>query len=250
MGSVEQTLLLDFLDAGKGVYIDGANFGSSNEGTPLYDRFGFRIAGFGNLWQTGNIETVFGEPGSVADGHDYNYLYQEPPDNLLDNIEANGGVLFFKSQDGLGRAVSYAGSSNTYRTIHATFIFGALVNGIHTKNDLMQAYMDYLTGSTSVEEFTEDLDSEQLLSITPNPFSKLTNISLGIEHSAQSIELKIFDVTGRLVKSFGSLPSAQSPMQITWDGADDHGRRVSSGSYIVHIETDREVINKAVVLLN
>jgi hypothetical protein len=232
------------------VYIDGANFGSSNEGTPLYDRFGFRIAGYGNLWQTGNIETVFGEPATVSEGLDYNYLYQQPPDNLLDDIAASGGTIFFKSQDGLGRAVSYRGTANSYQAIHASFIFGALVNGIHTKNDQMQSYMDYLTGSTAVEEFTEDLVSEQLLSITPNPFSKLTKISFGIEQSAQGIELKIFDITGRLVKSFGSLPSAPSPTPVTWDGTDDNGQRVSSGTYILHIATDREVAHKTVVLLN
>jgi hypothetical protein len=242
--------LINFLDSGRGVYIEGANFGSQNEGTPIYDKFGCALAGVGDIYDIGNIETVSGEPGTLADGLDFNYMYQQPPDNLLDNIEANGGTLFFKSQDGLGRGVNYSGPSNNYRTIHATFIFGALINGIHTKYDLMQSYMNFLTGAAGVVEYEADLEPAFSFSVSPNPFSKLTNISFGIEHSAQSIELTIFDVTGRLVKSFGSLPSAPGPMQIRWDGTDNLGRRVSSGSYIVRIETDQEIVNKAVVLVN
>ena len=232
------------------MYAEGANFTSYNEGSPLYDKFGTKLAGVGNVWQTGNIETVFGEASSLVEGLDYNYLYQQPPDHLVDYIEPTGGAIIFKSQDGFGRGVTYEGLSNTYRTINTSFIFGALVNGIHTKNDLVETYMDYLTCNTAVEEYAEDIIGDQLLSIAPNPFSKLTNISFGIEQSAQGIELNIFDITGRLVKSFGSLPSAPSPMHVTWDGTDNHGRRVSSGTYIVRITTDRDAVNKTVVLIN
>ncbi len=233
------------------MYVDGANFGSSNEGTPLYDRFGFRLAGVGNLYQTGNIETVFGEPATVSEGLDYNYLYQQPPDNLLDNIEANGGVLFFKSQDGLGRGVSNEGPSSTYRTIHASLIFGALVNGIHTKNELMQSYVDYLTGNTAVEEYAEDLIGEQSLSISPNPFSKLTNISFEVDSRQKSVvSIKMYDISGRLVKFFDSLPSALGPMRVTWDGTDNSGRHVSSGTYIVRVTTDQGAVNRTVVLID
>lgn len=232
------------------MYIEGANFGSSHEGTDLYNRFGLALAGLGNLSETGNIETVFGEPGTIADGLDYDYLYQQPPDNLLDNIEATGGILFFKSQDGLGRGVSNEGPSNTYRTIHTSFIFGALVNGIHTKNDLMQSYVEYLTGCTAVEEYDDDLTSTFSPTVSPNPFQNSTIISLGVSSRQYAVSrIAIFDITGRLVKQWNN-PTIQPSNQIRWDGTDDMGRRVSSGSYIVRIETDRDVANKAVVLLN
>jgi hypothetical protein len=242
--------LIDFLDAGKGVYIDGANFSSYNEGTMLYDRFGTKLSGVGDVWQNGNIETVFGEASTLVEGLDYNYSYQQPPDNLLDDIESNGGLLVFTSQDGLGRGIMYGGVSNTYQTINTSFIFSALVNGINTKHDLMAAYMNYLTGNTVVEEFTEDLISEQSLSIAPNPFSKLTNVSFSTEQTAQGIELNIFDITGRLVKSFGSLPAALGSTQISWDGTDNTGRRVSSGTYIIRITTERDAVNRTVVLID
>ena len=151
----------------------------------------------------------------------------------------------------MGRAVTYEGPSNTYQTIHASFIFGALVNGIHTKNDLMQSYMDYLTGNTAVEEYAEDLIGVQLLSISPNPFSKLTNISFEVDSRQKSVvSIRMYDISGRLVKSFASLPSALGPMPITWDGTDDSGRRVSSGTYIVRITTDQGAINRTVVLID
>lgn len=243
--------MIDFLDAGKGVYIEGANFSSHNEGSPLYGKLGTKLTGVGNFWQTGNIQAVSGQTSSLVDGLDYNYLYQQPPDNLLDYIESDGGTILFKSQDGLGRAVSYKGLSNTYRAIHITFIFGALINGTHSKNDLMETYMDYLTGNTAVEEYEDDVADEQLLSVYPNPFSKLTTISFEVDSRQKSVfSVKIYDISGRLVKSFGSLPSAPSPMRVTWDGTDDSSRQVSNGTYIVRIKTERDVINKTVVLIN
>jgi len=242
--------LIDFLDAGKGVYIEGANFSSYNEGSPLYGKFGTKLAGVGNFWQTGNIETVFGETGSVVEGLDYDYLYQQPPDNLVDHIDANGGSIIFASQDGIGRGVMYAGVSNTYRTINTSFIFSALVNGIHTKNDLMEAYMDYLTGNTAVDEHENGIANALSLTVSPNPFSNTTVIRYQMrDASPKQVSMKVYDITGRLVRQLNN-PTIQPSNQIVWDGTDNSGRRVSSGTYIVRIATDHDIVNRAVVLID
>jgi hypothetical protein len=217
----------------------------------LYEKFGTRLAGVGNAWQTGNIETVCGETGSIADGLDYNYLYQQPPDHLVDYIEPTAGLIAFKSQDGLARGITYTGVSNTYRTMNTSFIFGALINGIHTKNELMETYMNYLIGNTAVEESEDDVANTLAISVSPNPFSKLTNISFEVDSRLKSVvSIKMYDISGRVVKSLSFLPSALGPMQISWDGTDNSGRRVSSGTYIVRITTDQAPINRAVVLIH
>ncbi len=207
--------------------------------------FGCYYASDGNA--TANVQSVTGQTGSIAEGYSYDYTYGLGPDWYVDNITANGGTIFYKSQDNLGRAVSYGGPSNEYRAIHSTVIFGALREGAFTKSTLMTQYTDFLLETVDVSEFTENAITH--VTVSPNPFTKLTKISFGIERSAQSIEIKIFDVTGRLVKSFGSLPSAQSTMQIRWDGRDDNDRKLSSGTYIVRIQTENETVNKAVVLM-
>jgi photosystem II stability/assembly factor-like uncharacterized protein len=83
----------------------------------------------------------------------------------------------------------------------------------------------------------------------PNPFSKLTSLSFGIEQSAERIELRIFDATGELVRSFGPLPFAPSPMQVSWDGIDDAGNRVPAGVYFVRLESDGYAATEKITVL-
>jgi flagellar hook assembly protein FlgD len=55
-----------------------------------------------------------------------------------------------------------------------------------------------------------------------------------LSDGTQFTELKIYDVTGRLVKNF-SLPTSHFslPTSVVWDGTDDIGRRVPQGVYFV-----------------
>jgi hypothetical protein len=82
------------------------------------------------------------------------------------------------------------------------------------------------------------------LKICPNPFSKLTKISFtfgqsakGMSQNAESIELRIYDVTGRMVKGF-ILPTAYSsvPTVVSWDGTSTNGKKVNAGIYFLKSE--------------
>jgi hypothetical protein len=103
--------------------------------------------------------------------------------------------------------------------------------------------------SSGRQAYGEDEVHTPSFALTPNPFSKLTTISFGVEQSAQSIELKIFDISGRLVKSFNPMPNASGSLQVTWDGCDDAGRAVAAGVYFVTCETgEGEDVEKAILL--
>jgi hypothetical protein len=77
----------------------------------------------------------------------------------------------------------------------------------------------------------------------PNPFRQKTEIRLQktddrLEMTADRLQLKIFDATGRLVKSF-SVPSSNFSLitSITWDGTDQRGVRLPSGVYFIEVNT-------------
>ncbi|KPK68087.1 hypothetical protein AMJ87_12435, partial [candidate division WOR_3 bacterium SM23_60] len=89
----------------------------------------------------------------------------------------------------------------------------------------------------------------RLSALQPNPFSKLINISFSIEHSAQSIELDIFDIAGRLVKSFHSMPNSPGSWQITWNGSDNTGRALAAGVYFMKFRADDYTQVEKVILL-
>jgi len=68
----------------------------------------------------------------------------------------------------------------------------------------------------------------------PNPFRQTTTIKFQAPRTKNQIELKIYDVSGRLVKSFNYLTN-QPFNQIIWRGQDDLDRQVSCGVYFIRL---------------
>ncbi len=208
--------------------------------------FGCTYAGDGNA--TANIQNVTGQTGTIADGYTHDYLYGQGPDFYVDAIIANGGTILFKSQDSLCRAVSYSGPSGMYRAIHSTFIFGGLRDGAFTKAMLMTQYMDYLLETVDIQEHAENTITQ--CTVSPNPFSNTAVIRYQMrDESSKQVSVKVYDITGRLVKQWNN-PTIQQSNNIVWDGCDNNGKRLSSGTYVVRITTENETVTKAVVLMN
>jgi hypothetical protein len=75
-----------------------------------------------------------------------------------------------------------------------------------------------------------------LAAIYPNPFNPRTMIAFELAE-AGPIELAIYDMGGRMVRvmASGSLPAGRH--QATWDGQDDEGRAVPTGTYFCRLNT-------------
>jgi hypothetical protein len=76
----------------------------------------------------------------------------------------------------------------------------------------------------------------QFFYIHPNPFRKNLLIRFKIPEKGIA-SIKIFDISGRLVKEWGYEILRLSD-QILWNGTDDSGRRLPSGVYFVRLESD------------
>lgn len=72
------------------------------------------------------------------------------------------------------------------------------------------------------------------ITLFPNPFNEKLNIRYQITEN-NNVNLKIYDVTGRLVKQFNHLAN-QSFNQIVWNGEDENGRVIAQGIYFLQIE--------------
>jgi hypothetical protein len=72
------------------------------------------------------------------------------------------------------------------------------------------------------------------ITVFPNPFTENLNITYQVA-GQNGADLKLYDVTGRLVKQF-DLPSNASFNHIIWDGVDDHGRMVPQGVYFLRVD--------------
>jgi len=107
---------------------------------------------------------------------------------------------------------------------------------------------------TSIKEETRSTQSQMnTLEIYPNPFREITNIKFQIPddwEAADNVELKIYDVTGSIIKSFSRIiPDTERPTLLSWAGTDNSGAPVSRGIYFVKLTTSAHTITKELILL-
>jgi len=69
----------------------------------------------------------------------------------------------------------------------------------------------------------------------PNPFNLSTNISFYLTYP-ERIQLTIYSVSGRKVKTLFSGWQSPGVHQLRWDGQDEKGSQVSSGIYFYHLK--------------
>jgi hypothetical protein len=100
-----------------------------------------------------------------------------------------------------------------------------------------------------IEEYNDSIrGTKTSILLAPNPFNKYLNIQL---HSCSESEyrIKIYDITGRLVRTLCDHTVIASNQTITWDGKDDRNRILSNGIYFVSLEYNNNRITKKAILL-
>ncbi len=69
----------------------------------------------------------------------------------------------------------------------------------------------------------------------PNPFNPSTTISYSLPTSS-NVKLEIYDVMGRMIKSFTTNFQSSGTHQVFWNGTNTNGARVATGIYIYRFE--------------
>ncbi len=85
----------------------------------------------------------------------------------------------------------------------------------------------------------------------PNPFNPSTAISYSVPQraGAAAVSLKIYNISGRLVRVLAQGPATPGEHTVYWDGADQRGREVSSGVYIYRLQAGGKALTRKMVLL-
>jgi hypothetical protein len=110
-------------------------------------------------------------------------------------------------------------------------------------------FVDQRGVATAVREPTPTAAAFLLLPATPNPFNPTTEIRFHLAHASQ-VELKVYDLRGRLVRSLvdGEEVEAGSHVRI-WDGKDSRGRSLASGVYLYRLVAGDLRSTRAMTLL-
>ena len=89
----------------------------------------------------------------------------------------------------------------------------------------------YTLERLSVNNLNNELPSQIALSQNyPNPFNPITTIDFNLTESG-NVNLSIYDINGKLVKELVNEDRGEGLYSVTWDGANQNGINVSSGTY-------------------
>jgi len=111
----------------------------------------------------------------------------------------------------------------------------------------------------AVEEWSSNILQDQYyLSVSPNPFRDAIYIKIecpdgfafssSAADNAESVTLRIYDVTGRHLRSFHITPNAVCNT-LQWDGTDQSNRTVPEGVYYIVLKNSSNIITKKIVKL-
>lgn len=82
----------------------------------------------------------------------------------------------------------------------------------------------------------------------PNPFNPGTKIRYELS-ATSSVDLRISDITGRVVRSLSYPHENAGPHEVPWDGKNNDGKSVSSGTYFYRLTIDGTSLAKKMLLL-
>jgi hypothetical protein len=232
----------------------------------VYDNFGWSVAISGDRVVVG---AVLDDDGGTASGSAYIYDLGLTPEQatqeLMDLVEtldiAQGLKNSFDSK--LQTVLDSLAVGDTQAAIGALNAFINQANAQRGKQltnadaDLLiaeaQAIIDLINAGSLPKLSSETTPTSvpaafQLEQNYPNPFNPTTSIRFSIPEAA-TVQLTVYDINGREVRSLvsGSLQAGEH--QIQWDATGNNGTAVASGIYIYRLQAGSFVQTRKMTLL-
>lgn len=114
------------------------------------------------------------------------------------------------------------------------------VSGIAKKSTLLASlgHVYEIVGEKTAKELSPAAGTEVpygfTLSVHPNPFNPSTQIRFTLP-AVSLVSLRIFDITGRLVRTWNEELRSAGEHLIVWEGNNQNGRHVASGAYFAEL---------------
>ncbi|TET22115.1 MAG: T9SS type A sorting domain-containing protein [Candidatus Cloacimonadota bacterium] len=160
----ERDELVSYLDGGDPVIITGNDFGKQYDGEILYDRFNIKYENDGNIWTTGNIDSLHGKKDRFTKGMKFKFNYQDTCDNYVDNISMSGADTIFEAHNPQEKIFFLSASAYSFawkgraqgNTAHLTFSMTGLVSNEHpnTNIELMRRLVAFCGQQVAPEPIT------------------------------------------------------------------------------------------------
>lgn len=231
--------LNQFLVNGGCVYMEGRVTWLTDVQTSLHERFNFETEPGAYYFE---LNTIFGVPDQFSSDMEFGVDGSKP---YINYYLLPTGLAFPLLQSSIhDSACVVANNSGNYKTVGSLIEFGNLIDldTANTKMDYLLGILDFfeLTGyMLSDRPIVATTKSELEMAIYPNPFSKQLTIRI-LSHTGRSADIRIFDITGRLVAKMDLPENGTDSVQITsWDGKDFLGKELPKGLYFIKLTSNR-----------
>jgi len=240
----EALSIVDYLGAGGRVYMEGNDvwyYDPLIGGHNFNALFGIFAADDG----MGDCGPVNGQPGTFTEGMSFAYIGEN---SYMDRLMPMGDAFYvFKNGTPVyGNGVAY--DAGDYKTVGTSFEFGGLVDGAppSTKMELAEAIMGFFIDDlTGVDDAASTFAG---LVAYPNPFNPKTTLRFELPTAGRT-RVDILAPSGRCVRTLVDADLMAGVQQVSWDGRDDAGKRLSSGIYLVHVDALGFSASQKLVLL-
>jgi hypothetical protein len=195
----------------------------------------------------------------VDERHDLLHIYDVPPHWL----QADPYLIYHTGYaEGDTLVAIYKESEAGGRSVHMSFDLAALVDSSATgpykgRADLIEDVLGNIFGLSKLcphatAVWDQDVEpvrySYSLRQNHPNPFNPDTQIPFSIRDSGR-VNLKVFNVRGRRVRTLVDAHLPAGEYAIHWDGMDENGRAVASGIYFCRMEAGKFRATRKMILL-
>ncbi len=244
----DRTILTEYVNQGGKLLIAGQNIGwdmidsgSGNSDPTFYQ--GVLHANF--IDDVASEMSVEGSPGNeISEGLAFNLVDQYSPDVIEPVDDATFDLLRYTESE--------VAAINTEDVVYLAFD-PASIDDENQRDTLifniLQALGLLFDDIEAEEESTVRVPKAVVLhQNVPNPFNPTTRISYELAQ-ATAVNLTIYDLSGKLVKTLISDRQKEGIYAVHWDGTDDHCRPVSSGIYFSKLQTESNVQTLKMVLL-
>ena len=261
----DMTALEGYLDGGGRLFISGQDIGRDVGGTAFYSDY-LHAALLADSSGNTVVEGIDGEP--ISDGLTLNISGGDGADN-----QSSPSVVAPRSDGAVAYPTFYYGGTQDAAAVSSVwfpalpdsgvsvrvsyFAFGFEgINSQSDRNTVAQRVIEWLKSSTvGIDcDCGKPLEGPALPGAVvlhqnyPNPFNPTTTIAFSIAERAPAT-LAIYDLRGRRVRTLMNGEAAAGEHRLVWDGRDEHGARVGSGSYIYRLVVDGNTVTRRMVVV-
>lgn len=232
---------------------DLATADSSNVTAILSNGVGFRGLTVGDFDGDGNVDIFSGDNYNGSSTH-WEY---DGSGAVSDTLNWSAGEMIYQ-QDTSGSirvySVAFGGASNnggSSADLNGDS-YPDLVIGFEDGDSTATSYVIVLSSSDvlaiSNNYGAAVLDAYKLSQNYPNPFNPTTSINVSLSKAGR-VELKVYDLMGRVVNTLVSDYRPAGEFSVQWNGQDKKGRQVASGMYLYKLQVNGAILTRTMTLV-